>query len=160
MVLDEICDVFGIFHDGTAYYFSGDDKHLVLRVHCRYLAKMLQPSFENFYVHLFDLSEFVFVPHEHVSDKTKSVFFTSEAFKYSIEILYSKQINCHVEVDCNLRPMPDNCMYPSGNLLVNAGDVKVYDHNGKQLSIESLAAISEKYWKRVHDETEKRLLGP
>lgn len=53
--LQDISDIFSIFHDGSIESYSGDYQLLTLKVGCLYLAELIDPTFEYFYLELAEI---------------------------------------------------------------------------------------------------------
>ena len=60
--LENIRDIFSILHDGDICAWNGDKNLLTLTVECQYLAKRIDPSFDKFYVELFNIDKLELEP--------------------------------------------------------------------------------------------------
>jgi len=147
-VLNDIRDLFSIFHDGGIVDCRGDLNKLFLSVQCNYLAELINPRYENFYIELIDITKLDFEPWMNPFELDKIEFNDHEEFlKVGLEILSAEiKDNC-VLVACNQHDI--NLDYCGGHLMVSANIVTVYDHDINLLTIDELDSLCNLYWDKV-----------
>ncbi|KGO91790.1 hypothetical protein [Flavobacterium subsaxonicum] len=96
--IENIKDVFSIFHDGGIEGWEGDDKLLTLTIGCTYLAERINPQFNVFYVELTGVEKLELHPWTlPVIDNTPALTRPEDIFKGDIEITSCEVVN---EVSC------------------------------------------------------------
>jgi len=144
-VHDNIRDIFSIFHDGRIVNCKGDFNKLTLTIQCNYLAELINPDFEYFYVDLIGINKLDFDPWMNPIDLEKIEFNSHEDFlKVDLEILSSEIKEDIVLITCNQHDTYLN--FCGGNLMISANNFNLYDHNKVVLTIEQLDTICRKYW--------------
>jgi hypothetical protein len=149
--IEEIKDIFSIFHDGTIEGWSGDKNKLILKISCQYLAERIDKSFDYFFVELVNVTKLDLEPWMR-NENDQAILKTEleDVFKASLEICFADLVNDYVSITCN---QDDRDLdYCGGNLLIGASTVEVYDQNRNKLSLEALGGVCKAYW----DEFEKR----
>jgi hypothetical protein len=142
---EKIRDVFAILHDGVIESWTGDKKELTLKIGCQYLAERVDPSFEFFFVVLFDVDRFALVPWMSPIDLEQEYFTElKDIFQAELDILSADIENDLVKVSCNQRDSTLN--YCGGFLYMSCIDVKVFEQKKAELSIEFLDSICREYW--------------
>ncbi len=142
---NDIRDIFSIFHDGGIVDCEGDLNKLTLTIQCNYLAELINPNFENFYVDLIGITKLNFDPWMNPIDLKKIEFKSHEEFlKLDLEILSAEIKDDFVLVSCNQHDTDlDFC---GGHLMISANDFRLYDHNKNILTIDELDSICRLYW--------------
>lgn len=144
-VQNDIRDIFSIFHDGGIVDCKGDLHKLTLTIQCKYLAELINPDFEVFYIDLIGINKLDFDPWMNPIDLEKIDFNSYEEYlKVDLEILSAEIKDDVVLITCNQHDTDlDFC---GGNIIISANDFKLFDYNSKQLTIEQLDSICKKYW--------------
>lgn len=144
-LLNDIRDVFSIFHDGVIVECKGDLKKLTMTIQCDYLAELLNPDFKNFYVDLMGISKLDFAPWMNPIN-LKNIDFKSheEYLKADLEILSAEIKDGFVFVTCNQHDT--DLDYCGGHLMISANDFNLFDHNGTIITIGHLDSVCRKYW--------------
>lgn len=142
---NDIRDVFSIFHDGGIVDCEGDLDKMTLTIQCNYLAELINPDFENFYVDLIGITKLHFDPWMNPIDLDKIEFNSHEEFlKVGLEILSSDIKDDYVLITCN--QYDADLDYCGGNLMISATDFGLYDHDKNVMTIEELDSICILYW--------------
>ncbi|BDD01373.1 hypothetical protein PEPS_36530 (plasmid) [Persicobacter psychrovividus] len=144
-MINNIRDVFSIFHDGGIVDCQGDLNKLILTIQCNYLAELINPDFENFYVDLICVNKLDFDPWMNPIDLKKIEFKSHEEYlKVDLEILSSEIEDDYVLITCNQHDT--DLDYCGGNLIISANDFRLFDHNKNVMTIEELESICRLYW--------------
>ena len=144
-VQDDIRDIFSIFHDGGIVDCKGAFNKLTLTIQCNYLAELINPDFEKFYLDLIEINKLDFDPWMNPIDLEK-VHFDSYAdyLKVDLEILSAEIKDDLVFVACNQHDTDlDFC---GGNLMISAKKINLYDHKMTPMTIDQLDLVCRKYW--------------
>ena len=143
-----LADTFSIFHDGTITDWSGDRHHLRLTIECEYLAELIDPTFDTFFVELFEIDFLEFEPWPNPADLPVVLKTDLHAiFLAELEILHAneKENGC-VEIVCNQHDSRYD--YCGGRLLISCLSVSVTDQLNNPLTIDELDIICNRYWNR------------
>jgi hypothetical protein len=142
---EDIKGIFSILHDGTISTWTGDKTVLTLTVECEYLAERINKYFNKFYVELFNVEEIKLDPWTNpigLPIVVKTTF--ADIFKTELEILSAEIVDDFVVVTCNQHDT--NFDYSGGNLIISCREIKIFDQNRKELTIDQLRKISKDYW--------------
>ncbi|WP_215226681.1 hypothetical protein [Echinicola shivajiensis] len=144
-VLNDIQDIFSIFHDGEIVDCKGDFNKLTLTIQCNYLAELINPDFENFYLNLSEINKLDFDPWMNPIGLEKTDFDSYEDYlKVDLKIISAEIKDDSIIETCNQHDADlDFC---GGNLMVSVKDFNLYDHNMTPMTIDQLALICRKYW--------------
>lgn len=145
IVQNDIRDVFSIFHDGGIVDCKGDFHKLTLTIQCNYLAELINPDFENFYLDLIEINKLDFDPWMNPIDLEKIDFDSYEDYlKVNLEILSAEIKDNLVVVTCNQHNTDlDFC---GGHLMISANKIKLFDHNKTEMTIDQLDSVCRLYW--------------
>ena len=148
---EDIRDIFSILHDGVILAWTGNKDLLILTVECEYLTKLIDKSFDNFYVELSIIDKIELDPWPNPFD-IPAIIKTElyDIFKAKLEILSAKIKDNVVVVDCNQHNTDFD--YCGGNLTISCQSIKVSDQSKNELTIEQLDKICNEYWKGCHIE--------
>lgn len=143
--LDDIADLFGIFHDGYFGSWTKAGTEFSFRIHIEYLAERIKPGFTTFDVVLSDVSQLQFVPWlRDLSAEKRVLSDPLEIFGGQPDILDGKVVDGLVEVTCQQDDMA--CEFCGGVLTFHARGMTVADEEGRRRSIEEVRAFSRGYW--------------
>ncbi|MCL3782753.1 hypothetical protein EMN47_20400 [Prolixibacteraceae bacterium JC049] len=144
-VQNNIRDIFSIFHDGGIVDCKGDFHKLTLTIQCNYLAELIKPDFENFYLDLIEINKLDFDPWMNPIDLEKIDFDSYEDYlKVDLEILSAEIEDDLVVVTCNQHDTDlDFC---GGYLMISANEIKLFDHNKTEMTIDQLDSVCRLYW--------------
>jgi hypothetical protein len=143
--IENLRDIFAILHDGTIVEWNGDRKFLALKVGCQYLAEKIDTSFEYFYIDLIDIGKIALVPWMNPAELEQEYFVEPrDIFQAELDILSADVENDLVQVSCNQRDSGFD--YCGGTLYIDCKDIKIYDEQRNELTIERLDQICKEYW--------------
>jgi hypothetical protein len=137
--LENIHNIFSIFHDGYIEKASGNMQELTLQVSCLYLAERIDFAFEYFYIELCDISTLSL----HVfSNETPKILTDIKAiFETEWDIVDTKIE--HNNVVIFLEQYNKNS---PAILTLNCADIKVFDHKKNAITLDNLIHICKVYW--------------
>ena len=143
-----LADIFSIFHDGTITDWSGDLHHLRLTIECQYLAELIDPTFDTFYVELFEIDYLEFEPWPNPLDLPVIIKTDLHSiFLAELDILNADEKESrYVEIVCNQHDSRYD--YCGGRLRVSCQHVSVSDQLNNPLTIDELDILCNRYWNR------------
>jgi len=141
--LEIIRIVFAILHDGLIQEFSGDKNCLRLKIKCQYLAERLSKNYEFFYVELRQITKLELTLWTNPPDR-KQVYLTEieDIFATGLEITSAKLITNYVEIDCD----DMDGEFHGGFLSLACENIRVFDHESKEISVDELESLCRNYW--------------
>ena len=149
--VEEVRDIFSILHDGTISSWNGDATSLTLTVECQYLAELIDPSFDRFYVELDVVKELFLSTWPNPADlPEQKLEQLKDVFAAELEILSAEIEDGRTVVVCNQHDTKFD--YCGGSLVIDCATVKVYDQSKTALTVERLNEICKSYWDRWSDE--------
>ena len=155
--LEDIRDVFSIFHDGTIETWNGNRESLKLKIDCEYLANKIDKSYRIFYVEFEQIDKLEFIPWMNPIKNYQILDTNIETvFQTSLEILSAEIENKIVKITCN--QSNNDFDYWGGILLVNSKSVKIFDEKNNELTIDKLDEICNEYWNEIKGQTEKSMI--
>lgn len=128
-----------MLHDGSIRDWSGDRHCLTLQVDCQYLAELIDPSFESFFVELAQIETLHF---DAWAEPTRTMTDLDGIFQNDLEILSAASKENRVEITCS-------CWEPGfrgGTLFLSARSINIFDQQRRELTTAELAGICKKYW--------------
>ncbi len=142
---EKIRDIFSILHDGTIISVIGDKRFLSLKISCQYLAERIDETFEYFFVDLIEIDRLALVPWMNPAELEQEYLVDiPEIFKANLDILSADIENDLIKVTCNQSdPKFDYC---GGTLYLNCKDIKIFDQDKNELTVEVLDTIRKAYW--------------
>jgi hypothetical protein len=156
--LEDIRDVFSIFHDGIISNYSVNNELLKLEIDCEYLAKKIDKSYSRFFIELEKIKKIEFNPWMNPINLPQKIFTKIEdVFQANLEILSAEIENEIVKITCNQHNL--DFEYCGGTLLINCKNVKIFDENIIELTIDELNKICEEYWNEFKKKTENSILN-
>jgi hypothetical protein len=146
--LEELSDLFSIFHDGIIESWSGDASCLRLKIGCKYLAEMINPSNEYFFVDLIRITHLEFAPWWKDLEKQTILTDWNVIIACYLGIIEAKVTEKGIEI------ISDNYgddhvgseLYSGGNLSLNCADFQLYDEQMNSITLQQLEDICERYW--------------
>jgi hypothetical protein len=155
--LENIRDVFSIFHDGIILNWNGNEELLKLKIDCEYLAKKIDKTFTSFIIELKNIEKIEFNPWMNPINLPQKTFTKIEdIFQAGLEILSADIENEIVKITCNQHNL--NYEYCGGTLLLNCKSLKVFDENKNELTINKINTICEEYWDEFKLKIENSLI--
>ena len=153
--IEEIVELFNIFHDGDMCHYSTHEHNLSFSVVIPYIANRINPKFTQFFVTLYNCHDISFQtwPDE-TGHGSKILNDLNEIFKPKLWILDGSIKNNKIAVACS--QADPSLSYCGGGLYFTASSVKVTDEAGKEYTIEELGNICEAYWDEWEKEGERK----
>jgi hypothetical protein len=147
-VLDDIEDIFSIFHDGVIESYNGNVKVLTLTVNCQYLAELINPTFTKFYIRLENISMLNFTTWPNpLYLPVLTLTDLKDIFESDLEILsVDIESNDFVNIACNQHDMAFD--YCGGNLKLSCDKIEIFDEEFRRLTIDELDVICKYYWNK------------
>lgn len=143
--LENVRDIFSIFHDGTISSCTVNGDELTLEIAIQYLAERVKPEFRKFKIRLFGVSSVRFSTWP--SDlKSEPAVLTDiqRIFEADLEILEGNLNDDEIEVVCN--QCSAELAYCGGELRFRCLGAEVMDESGRVFSIEELNELCKGYW--------------
>jgi hypothetical protein len=128
--------LFSIFHDGSIFDLSSNDKELFFSIDIMYLAERLNPTFRYFTVQILNPSEFYFEVSE-----SKRVVNNEEINNLGLEILKTEMTRGKIRVFCSA-----NNGDTFGFLNIKTRDIQIFDQERKRLELKQLEVMAREYW--------------
>lgn len=143
--VENLSEMFSIFHDGGISHFAFNGFNLSLEIQISYLAERVNPSYQIFKIVLQNASDIQFTtwPND-PNAEPKKLSSIAEIFEHELEILNGEVADDSFKVICS-QPSP-TCDYCGGELLLKADSASVTDEDGKDYSLEELRQICRGYW--------------
>lgn len=142
-----LADIFSIFHDGTITDWSGDMHHLRLTIECEYLAELINPTFDTFYVELFGIEFLEFEPWPDPVDLPVILQTDIPAiFQTELGILNGEVGENCVKIICET--LERNIGYVGGILHLNCSDAGMFNQQQQPITLDRLKEIATIYWNR------------
>ncbi|MBV7532904.1 hypothetical protein [Chitinophaga sp. sic0106] len=143
--VNDIRDIFSIFHDGTITTWTGDKDLLTLTISCKYLAERIDKSFDEFYIKLENVSTVELDPWPFEKDMPTVVKTEiADIFRAELEIISADIQENKVVVTCSQHD--NNFDYCGGNLTISARAIKLLDQSEHPLTVDELWEICKAYW--------------
>ena len=143
--LENIRDIFSIFHDGTIIKWGKQGSGIEIIVEIPYLTQIICKSYEWFSITLYDVNQMDFETWPHAGTvKPWVIKNLNDIFKPELEILSAELENNLQKITCNQHSTEFE--YCGGHLRFSCIDATVRDPSGKEYSIEDLDKICNEYW--------------
>ena len=154
--LENLSELFSIFHDGDIARFTSSGSNLSLEVEISYLAQRVNPSYRALQIALQNAREIQFETWPNDPNAKPNVLSSlTEIFEPQLEILSGEVAGDCLKIICN-QPL-SKCGYSGGELLLKADSAFVTDEGGKVYSIEELRQICGGYWSDWENKNANRL---
>ena len=143
--IENIKEVFCIFHDGVIVSGGLTGGEMRLEVRIQYLAGRVDPHYRKFQVVLKGVENVRFITWPNDTESQPRVLRNiGKIFEPDLDILNGSVKEDHVHVVCS-QPSPTHD-YCGGELCFIAGQSIVTDEAGKSYSMEELDALARDYW--------------
>jgi hypothetical protein len=143
--IENIKELFCILHDGVIISGELTRSEMRLEVEIPYLAKRIDPSYQNFRVILKGTEDVRFTTWPNELELTPRVLRNiHEIFEPQLDILSGRVRGKHVQMACS-QSSPDYD-YCGGELCFIAEQASVIDEAGKSYSIGELDTLARGYW--------------
>ncbi len=143
--IDEIADVFSIFHDGSIINWAELEDGLELEVSCIYLAELINKDYELFYIKLINIHEIFFEPWYIQQEKDEKITGYDKLFTLHLEIMSGKIMENHIGVFSYTRSYPE--LFSGGILKIGCDYITVFDQKKNALSYSTLDNLCRTYWR-------------
>ena len=138
---EKIANSFYAFHDGDIKLETVEGLNQIWKIECRYLAEIINPKFDCFWIKIFHCQEIQFSPWvEPLEIWTK----IQEVFKTELEISSAKVIKGKIEINCHQHNV--NFDFQGGEILLDCKGIEVYDQEWNLIHYEDLRKICKDYW--------------
>lgn len=142
--IDELAQLFSIFHDGVIIDAAVQGNDLLLTVRISYLAQRIQPGFTTFAVHLHEVEGLSFCTWPKAAAPSETLRDPPSIFSPPLDILSGEVSDGCVRVVCNQpSALTAHC---GGTLTFRAESATVSDEQGRLYSTVDLAALATAYW--------------
>ncbi|HEY4124078.1 MAG TPA: hypothetical protein VGM36_05655 [Rhizomicrobium sp.] len=143
--LEEIREIFSIFHDGTIVAHRISAETLDLEIEILYLTQRIDKAYTKFFLSLQNVHDFSFSTWpKDVNAAPTLIRDPAQIFAGELTILSSDIKNGSVEIAMD-QPS-DGFDYCGGTLSFKANTASVLDEGGKQYTVNELGQICEEYW--------------
>lgn len=143
--LEDIRDIFSIFHDGCIVASALQGEALMLDIDIQYLSEKISPEFNGFTVSLYGFTNASFStwPSD-LKSEPEVIRNISVIFNPELEILEASLSQNKVVVICNQHSSKYD--YCGGELSFNITSAEVKDPSGKSYTISELDDLCNSYW--------------
>lgn len=143
--LDDIEDLFNSFHDGSLVIQDRQSNPQIWKIDCEYLAEMIYPTFNFFYLKIYAIQQLSFEPWFDDTSKEKVAWTGSKLDALDLEILSAKSNGKTIEV-IGLEDFVDGIS--GGTLSLLCEKIEVFDQQSQSITLEELKVIVELYWQK------------
>ena len=143
-IIDKVADVFDILHDGSVKEWWYHEHVLTLKISCQYLAQLIQPDYNFFFIDLVGTRKVELQPWWDNIIENDVLIKLEEIFAGELEILSAKIVQDKVQVACNQRSK--TLSYTGGNLILRCENVVIHDEAKTELSLNEFDKICNAYW--------------
>ena len=129
----------------TEKIWTGDKNRLTLKIGCQYLSERIDPSFDFFFLDLFDVSRLALVPWMNPIELEQEYFAEfKDIFQAELDILSADIEEDFVKIFCNQSDPDFN--YSGAVLYLNCAEIKIFDQEKRELTMDVLDNICKEYW--------------
>lgn len=143
--INKILDTFTCFHDGVIEEYEGDSKKLVLKIGCTYLAELIEPTFDYFFVEFKNVILFEFEGWLVGELGNEIINNIENIIKLQPEILSADIEGNYIEILCNA-DYAENIK--QGLLKLNSEEITIYNQDKVEISLVSLEQLCSQYWNK------------
>ncbi|MCX2746153.1 hypothetical protein OO013_19900 [Mangrovivirga sp. M17] len=141
--IQEIEDIFNIFHDGTIDDIVIQSDKIDLLIEIQYLAELIDKKFEFFNLKLTGVE---LIEYDAWTDNSYKLTNWREIFELGISIINTETDSSgNVVVHSNCFDAP-NDLFEGGNLIIKCRDYELFDELKNPITIERLKELSTFYW--------------
>ena len=145
--LNEISEIFSIFHDGRITKYAHHSNYSFLYIDCMYLAERFDKEFDYFILKIYEMENVELSVWPRDSDNPSYKIQKGETlFQYPLDIYDSEILDNKliVRVGQNDNSGLD---YVGGDLSFRCLGIEIYDPKLSEIKFEELVRICDKYWK-------------
>ena len=147
--IDDLAKVFTIFHDGAICSYELSKSDLTLRISCQYLAEIINPDFENFYLSLHNVNLIELVTYTELKDNPATapnlLSDVGTIFEEEIDIFNAKPFENYVEINC--WQVNERLNHLGNKLRLNCAAYTLSTENRGVIPLTYLNEICTKYWR-------------
>ncbi|MBI1184741.1 hypothetical protein GC194_10740 [bacterium] len=121
---------------------------LVLKINCLYLAELMHPTFEYFYLEIFDLQSIELT--RWLNDGAKLNERSTELheiFADELEVITADEKLDLISIVC--MQLDKKVDFSGGILAIRCGGGRLFNHNHQALGLEKLIELANGYWGKV-----------
>ena len=142
--LQELENIYSIFHDGTIEQATFDNQKVELRIEATYLAEVINRRYSDFYLTLKGIQVIEFRPW----NETGYIFTNpQEIFELKLSIV-SVQIDSEQQLNIHCNSSIDRD-FEGGILILKCSDYELEDQNLQPIELKKLKEISKFYWNEL-----------
>ncbi|MCV6637139.1 hypothetical protein [Candidatus Albibeggiatoa sp. nov. NOAA] len=155
--LEDISDIFSIFHDGIIVENHFKNNILILSVEIEYLAERIHSTFTQFEVTLYGFNNVAFSTWPARPEaKPEKLTNIQTILMSELLILESNLIKDNrIEVICFCNQPSDEYDYGGGELSFTVDSAEVKDEAGKFYTIDELDELCKSYWNRWEEQNDQ-----
>ncbi len=143
--INNINEIFSIFHDGKINHFKNTDSNLIIDIEIKYLTNRINDKYTKFHLDLENVESIIFSTWPNISELESEIITDEELiFKPELIILSSEVKNNLISVACSQNS--HEFEYCGGDLILKAKYATVKDESGKVYSLQELNTLSNEYW--------------
>ena len=144
-VNSELNQIFNCFHDGHFKSELKRDKNdFLLKISIKYLAKLINPGYEYFYIKLINLKRTELVIYkEGTKDRINNI---EDILKLNPDIFSCDYNENQIIIKSNIDNYVDNKNYYA-ELFLSCDNYKLYDQKLNEINYKNIIELSEFYWK-------------
>lgn len=141
--IQDIADVFSIFHDGYIEDYQISSDAVNLKIGIQYLAELIDNNHEYLNLRLLGID---LIKYDAWTDEPFIMTDWKEIFNLGIEIISNEIDNAgQLIIQSNCDKAPNN-LFQGGELIIKCTDYGLSDEEGNILTIDKLKEISSYYW--------------
>lgn len=154
MTIENIAQVFSIFHDGTIESATVGGSGVEMKIEIQYLANRIDKSFSSFDLELNGCEGFRFAPWcDQNEQKIDEITNFEEILRLDLEILSAKAAGTEVHVNCLAHS--GHKSVSGGFLVFGATELLIFDESKRPISLPTLRSVCDGYWREREEESKK-----
>lgn len=128
-----------LFQESNLEEISYAESNLNIKLHCAFLAKLIQSEYRYFYGVFKGCTDVFFQPWY---DEFNIISDVREIKALGLELLnVEREDDGFIKIYANCQQQ-----FSGGNLLIKCEDLKIFDEDFQEMSLIHLTELSEKYW--------------
>ncbi|HEY8402241.1 MAG TPA: hypothetical protein VIK89_13325 [Cytophagaceae bacterium] len=135
--------ILDVFHEGVIEELHLENKDLNFKIECKYLAEIINENYTWFYGVLKNVRRFCFQPWDDEDNVITNIENIKELKPDILGVDMSEEEFVKIYSNCN-------SVYGGGNIIIDANDIRVFDEDFREMGMEELLNLSDKYWAMVH----------
>lgn len=143
MILENQCNIFRAFHDGSFEKIIRNKSDIEFLIDIKYLAELVKPSFSFFKCKLKGCRKFEF----HIwGEEGRIINDLNSLEKLYLEILNAEVVDNYISIQCATND--ESC---GGNLIFIAENIIIFDEDGQEISHNELDKLCKLYWDNMNN---------